>query len=60
MKKKELKSCLDNNNQNYESLKNPDYYDFEVQGMPQEFEGDREKLKQYCAQKGSVNFNFLL
>lgn len=54
MKKKELKSCLDNNNQNYESLKNPDYYDFEVQGMPQEFEGDREKLKQYCAQKGYI------
>ena len=55
LKQLELKSSLQGDDVNYENLKNPVFYDFDVKGVSQDFEPT--KFKNFCASKGFfINF----
>lgn len=46
----ELKSSLQGNEVNYENIKNPVFYDFDVKGVSADFEPT--KFKNFCASNG--------
>lgn len=52
MKKLELKSNMMGNEKevNYDNLKNPLFYDFDVKGLNQDF--DPNNFQNFCAEKG--------